>query len=411
MEQPLSSFRAAFPQIGVDPGDSQDVRLEKRVLLIGSVLVVIAATIWGALFFIYGERLAGALSIGYAGLTLVGLVIFHRTHRHRALLASQLILGLTVPFLHTWILGGFWSSGGVILWSLISPLGALAFYETRRAQWWWLTFFAILALTAGIHPSLQASNLLPPRLVTALFAMNMGGVSGIVLLTLHYFIQEKDTAYRQLREEEAKTESLLLNILPEEIAAKLRDDRQAIADSFEHTSILFADLVRFTELTAQMAPTDVVRLLNEIFSYFDSLVEQYGVEKIRTIGDNYMVAAGAPRPMPDHAQRLARMALDMRAYLQDKHAPNGEPVQFRIGINSGPVIGGVIGHKKFVYDVWGDAVNIASRMESHGVPGKIQVTETTRELLAGDFSLQNRGTIEVKGRGKMNTWFLEGPLE
>jgi guanylate cyclase len=204
---------------------------------------------------------------------------------------------------------------------------------------------------------------------------------------------------------------LLLNILPKEIAPILKNERRTIADSFEGTSILFADLVGFTSLTAHMAPAEMVNLLNEIFSYFDSLVEKYSVEKIRTIGDNYMVAAGAPRPVPDHAHRLASMALDMLAYLEYRRSSNSFPVDFRIGISSGPVIGGVIGHKKFVYDIWGDAVNIASRMESQGVPGKIQITEPTHRLIHKDFHCERRGTVQVKGRGDMETWFLVGRLK
>jgi guanylate cyclase len=201
---------------------------------------------------------------------------------------------------------------------------------------------------------------------------------------------------------------LLLNILPKEIAAILKNEDRTIADSFEGVSILFADLVGFTTLTANMAPVEVVNLLNEIFSHFDSLVEKYDVEKIRTIGDNYMVAAGAPRQCPDHACRLASMALDMQAYLQERHRRRDIPVQFRIGISSGPVIGGVIGRKKFVYDIWGDAVNIASRMESHGVAGKIQLTSITYELIRDRFACERRGTVRVKGMGDMETWFLVG---
>jgi guanylate cyclase len=152
----------------------------------------------------------------------------------------------------------------------------------------------------------------------------------------------------------------------------------------------------------------MVDLLNEIFSFFDSLVEKYGVEKIRTIGDNYMVAAGVPRPIPDHCRLLAEMALDMLAYLERRPGANGRPVNFRIGLNTGPVVAGVIGRTKFHYDVWGDTVNTASRMESHGEPGKIQITRNVYELLQDEFDCRPRGTILVKGKGEMETWFLVG---
>ena len=164
----------------------------------------------------------------------------------------------------------------------------------------------------------------------------------------------------------------------------------------------------FTRLTTELDPVGLVKVLNEIFSYFDTLVEKYDVEKIRTIGDNYMVAAGVPDPVDDHAHLLAKMALDMQSYLDNRRDEEGFPIRYRIGINSEPVIGGVIGHKKFVHDVWGDAVNIASRMQSSSKPGRIQVSEATFELLKNDFNLQPRGPVNLKGRGEFHTWYLAG---
>jgi len=208
--------------------------------------------------------------------------------------------------------------------------------------------------------------------------------------------------------EQEKSESLLLNVLPRKIAASLKNESRLIADSFPEASILFADLVGFTPLSIQMPPTEMVSLLNDIYTHFDNLVEKYDLEKIRTIGDNYMVAAGIPTPMPNHAQALADMALDICVYASS-HAPlNGKPMQFRVGINSGPLVAGVVGKKKFQYDVWGDTVNTASRMESHGVAGKIQITDATRELLKDEFACEKRGVLNIKGKGAMETWFLVG---
>lgn len=211
---------------------------------------------------------------------------------------------------------------------------------------------------------------------------------------------------RIIEKERAKSESLLLNILPEDTAKVLKERNGTIADYFDEVSILFADMVGFTPLTEQMTPTAMVELLNELFCYFDSLVEKYHLEKIRTIGDSYMVTSGVPRPRSDHAQALARMALDMRDFAASSvRLPYGR-LQLRIGINSGPVMAGVIGKKKFQYDVWGSAVNIASRMESQGIVGKIQVSQATYELLADEFICEQRGTVMVKGIGTMETWFL-----
>ena len=402
---PLLSF---VPRIGADPTDSDEVRLEKTVLVGASLLIILAALIWGPLYIFFGEPLAGLISLVYMLVTLVSLLIFHRTRRHHFLFFSQTFLGLILPFVHTIVLGGLWSSSVVFLWGLVSPVGALLFYEFRRAKWWWLAYLALLILVVYIQPSIEHVNNLPPALIRALFVMNVAGVSSIILFVLSYFIWRKNEAYRLLRIEEAKAENLLLNILPKEIAAILKNENRTIADSFDGASILFADLVGFTSMTAHMAPKEMVDLLNEIFSQFDLLVEKYDVEKIRTIGDNYMVAAGVPRPCPDHAHRLAAMALDMQAYIEEHCASIGLPLAFRIGISSGPVIGGVIGRKKFVYDIWGDAVNIASRMESQGVAGKIQLTAATYALIRDRFSCERRGTLQIKGRGSMETWFLTG---
>jgi guanylate cyclase len=224
---------------------------------------------------------------------------------------------------------------------------------------------------------------------------------------MQHFVNQKNTALSLLRIEQDKSERLLLNVLPREIADRLKNEGRTIAEQFDAVSILFADMVGFTSLSARMDPQEMVDLLNEVFSAFDELVKRYDLEKIRTIGDNYMVASGVPRPRPDHAQVLARLALGMRTYVEQAQAA-GKPLQFRIGINSGPVIGGVIGQEKFHYDIWGDAVNVASRMESQGVAGKIQITQLTYDLIRRDFICEPQGTIAVKGKGEMETWFLVG---
>lgn len=211
--------------------------------------------------------------------------------------------------------------------------------------------------------------------------------------------------------EQKKTEELLLNILPQPIADRLRQEESLIADRFDETTILFADLVNFTQLSTRMRATDLVYFLNEIFSAFDKLTERYDLEKIKTIGDAYMVAGGLPTPRPDHAEAIAEMALDMLEALNQFNSVWGEELQLRIGINSGPVVAGVIGTKKFTYDLWGDAVNTASRMESHGLVGQIQVSSDTYELLRHKYVLAERGMINIKGKGDMMTYLLIGRKE
>ncbi len=221
-------------------------------------------------------------------------------------------------------------------------------------------------------------------------------------------ITRRRLAETALRLEKEKSERLLLNILPEPIAHRLKQDNSAIAESYEEVSILFADIVGFTPLSSQMQPIELVNLLNRIFSAFDQLVDRYQLEKIKTIGDAYMVAAGLPIPRSDHAEAIVELALAMQTTIQHFHTHTGEPIQIRIGINSGVVVAGVIGIKKFIYDLWGDTVNIASRMESQGEPNRIQVTEATYNRIRDRYQFIERGMITIKGKGDMKTYWLQG---
>ncbi len=212
----------------------------------------------------------------------------------------------------------------------------------------------------------------------------------------------------ELLDEQQKSEELLLNILPESIARQLKAGHNAIADNFAEVTILFADIVGFTQLSEQMSPKQLLNCLNEVFSEFDYLSETHDLEKIKTIGDAYMVVGGLPKPRPDHAQAVAAMALDMQQAVMQFNAKNNAQLSIRIGINTGPVVAGVIGKKKFIYDLWGDAVNTASRMESHGLAGCIQVTEATYKRLQDDYWFEARGCIPIKGKGEMNVFLLKG---
>jgi adenylate cyclase len=217
---------------------------------------------------------------------------------------------------------------------------------------------------------------------------------------LYYFVDKKNLF-------QARSEMLLLNILPIEISNILKGEYRTIADQYDEASILFADVVQFTPLARSMSPMELVGLLDEVFMCFDLLVEKYRLEKIKTIGDCYMVVAGVPRPRADHAHALARLALEMQACVAEREF-HGRQLAFRIGMNSGPVVAGIIGRKKFIYDLWGDAVNMASRMESHGQSEAIQITHATYELIKDDFVCETRGTIDVKGSGEMEIWHILG---
>jgi class 3 adenylate cyclase len=214
--------------------------------------------------------------------------------------------------------------------------------------------------------------------------------------------------HRLLQAEEERSERLLLNILPPSIAQRLKLNPGIIADAYDEVTVLFADIVGFTPLTQRIAPDKMVQWLNEVFLTFDRLADRYDLEKIRTIGDSYMVVGGAPISRADHAEAVAEMALDMRSEIAAMTTPDGDPLNIRIGINSGPAIAAVIGARKFIYDIYGDTVNTASRMESHGLPGCIQVAEDTYSRLRDRYIFEERGPVYVKGKGEMATYILTG---
>ncbi len=243
-----------------------------------------------------------------------------------------------------------------------------------------------------------------------------------VLIRVHNMLEvrllhrETRKLYDRVVAEQRLSERLLLNVLPKAIAERLKGRPEVtsdsftgvIADSFEEVTVLFADIVGFTKFSEGVSAEVLVAVLNDIFTRFDSIADRRGLEKIKTIGDAYMAAAGLPVPVPDHAVRAANMALDMLEVMDRFNEHSAYKLKIRIGISTGSVVAGVIGKRKFLYDLWGDAVNTASRMESHGVSGRIQIADSTRQRLSDPFMLEARGAIEVKGKGEMHTWFLNG---
>jgi len=243
--------------------------------------------------------------------------------------------------------------------------------------------------------------------------LNLFNYSNIIIFVVltsfgcYYFTEKVYEAERALSEEHKKSEALLLNILPKSIAERLKSSSEVIADRFENVSIIFLDIVKFTSISEKLSAQKVVAFLNNLFLIFDDLTEKYKLEKIKTIGDAYMVAAGIPEPCDDHAERVALMSIDITNSLKEYNKENGDNVKVRIGINSGPAVAGVIGKKKFAYDIWGDTVNTASRMEAYGEPGEIQVSEATYHLLKDKYNFMYRGVINVKGKGDLPTYFLK----
>src|SRR4051812_45282787 len=399
---------ARSAQIGADPRDDDDTRSSKALLVLISILILPIAVLWGVLYLAFGSPV-GIVPLVYFAVLLGAIAVFARTRNFEQLLRVNLVDILFAPTLSMIPLGGFLAAGGVGLWGILAPLGALVFTDVRTAIRWYAAYVVVF-LGSGIAGELLGGvTPAPPTWFTsAMLALNVtvGGTMVFTLLAL--FANQRRDALGALRTEQAKAESLLLNILPSSIADRLKLDSHTIADQFSSASILFADVVDFTPLSQHLAPAEVVGLLDHLFSHFDALAERYGLEKIKTIGDCYMVASGVPSPRPDHARALVLMALDMVEAMRSSDDVGHLGLELRVGINSGPVVAGVIGRKRFLYDLWGDAVNTASRMESHGTPGRIQITRATYELLGDEFETEPRGRIAVKGKGEMEAWYVVG---
>ena len=401
---------------GALPNDSDEGRLRKASLVLSALLMTALSTVWVTLYFVKGLTPSALIPLAYQVISLTSVLLFLRTKRFRLFRTSQLFMTLLLPAALQWSLGGFVPSSGVILWSFTAPLGALLFAGTKEAVPWFVAFVAI-TLALGIadpHLASKASMLGRP-LIISLFVLNIAGVTLTCFLMLRYFVGQRERAlvaldleHRNLVQEQERSERLLLNVLPSTIAARLKTSSAVIADGFADVTVLFADIVNFTPLSDRVSPEQLVKLLDELFTDFDGLVERFNLEKIKTIGDAYMVAGGLPVERPDHAQAVADMALEMNKAVGRHGASAGDGFSLRIGMDTGPVVAGVIGRKKFIYDLWGDTVNTASRMESQGIPGRIHVTARTRDRLADAFELESRGEIQVKGKGPMTTYFLLG---
>ena len=401
----IANTTALLARIGADDRDDEELRQKKALVVLVTVLILPISFLWGVLYLALGS-LIGISPLVYFAVSLGSLVVFARTRRFQPFLLTQLADILVMPTTGQMLLGGFLASGGVGLWGLLAPLGALVFLEVRQAVRWFIAFIVVFLVT-GLAGEIFISNAdLPVSFTTTMLALNVIGAASISFTLLALFARERNEALEALRAEQEKSELLVLNILPRPIAERLKVAAEPIADHLPAVSIVFADVVDFTPLAQRLPPAEMIRILDHLFSDIDMLVERHGLEKIKTIGDCYMAAAGVPNQHPDHAYKAALLALEMREVLATSAVDDQPGLELRIGINSGPVVAGVIGKKRFLYDLWGDAVNTASRMESHGTPGEIQITRATYELVKDEFECRPRGTIDVKGKGPMETWYL-----
>jgi class 3 adenylate cyclase len=333
---------------------------------------------------------------------------------------TQLSLFLFAPFAIQWSIGNFIAASGIILWGLLAPIGAILFFGVRESLAWffaWLVFTAMSGIFdyALVDGSVKTALQVPLSTSVVFFALNFIAVASMIYMLLRFSIQEKhkvqtrlEETHKQLQYEQDRSEKLLLNILPAPVALRLKNSELVIADGFADATVMFADIVNFTQAAANMTPSQVFSMLNGIFSAFDDLAEHYGLEKIKTIGDAYMVAGGINAENADYSAAIADLALAMQDLLHRDFAVNASHLEMRMGIGTGPVVAGVVGKKKFIYDLWGDTVNLASRITSEGVPGMIQCDTSTFRRLSDRFDFYEPQTIYLKGKGDMTVYRLIG---
>ena len=367
-----------------------------------SVLMATLSCVWVGTYAALGLWLPAVIPLVYQLASATSIYAFARTHRYLLFRRSQLWMSLLLPFALQWSLGGFTKSSAVALWAFTSPLGALLFVGARQAIPWFAGFVALVGVSVAIDPAVAGgTSEIPSGVMLAFFGLNILGVTTTAYALLQYFVRARE-------KEQARSEALLLNVLPAPVAARLKREEGIIADYHAAVTVLFADIAGFTPLAERLPPSEVVALLDRVFARWDALALSHGVEKIKTIGDAYMVAAGVPIARDDHVEAIAEVALAMRPAAEHCAAETGLPFEVRIGIDTGPVVAGVIGRAKFTYDLWGDTVNTASRMESHAPPGTIQVTQRVYERLRHAYALRSRGVIDVKGKGPLHAYLLTG---
>ncbi len=406
-------FIEGFRNAGILPSDSEEVRLQKSLLIFATGLISLASMLWLFIYWQLGPQISSTIPFLFQILLVGNLVVYMKTLNFDAFRLIQLSLFLFVPFVAQWSMGNFITASGISLWALLAPIGAVLFIGAHEALAW---FFAYLFFTAlsGFFDYYLADSLTPAQIRIPIqtsvffFALNFAAISTIVFLLLRYSATEKQKAQARLEEahqllqiEQDRSERLLLNILPGPIAERLKRSNQTIADGFSDVSVMFVDIVNFTRIAEGLTPQQVFAMLNRVFSSFDELAERYGLEKIKTIGDAYMVAGGLNDERSDYSAALVDLALEMRDLLQRDFQVNEMHLEVRIGIGTGPVVAGVVGKKKFIYDLWGDTVNIASRITSEGVPGMVQVDETTYHRLKERFDFLEPQTLYLKGKGNM----------
>lgn len=397
---------------------SPEEKLSGDMLLFSTALMALASMLWLSIYWSLGLRFSTSIPLAFLFLSAGNMFFFMKSRKLGLFCATQLTMFLFTPFVMQWSIGNFVNASGVSLWALLAPVGAIVILGTRDSMPWFIAYIFMTAMSGFFDYSLPMdSKQLDQKTVAIFFVLNFVSISAMVYVLLWYFSREKSKLRAAVEAqtsavslEKELSERLLLNILPQPIADRLKRQETNIADGHADVTVMFADIVNFTHMSEEMSPNETVQLLNNVFSEFDVLAEKYGIEKIKTIGDAYMAAGGLHSGAAQYVDAMADMTIDMQFFVSQYTAANGQKLSLRIGMATGPVVAGVIGRRKFSYDLWGDTVNVASRMASEALPGQTQVDLVTFRRLHNRYRFDQVQQIHVKGKGPMQVYTLLGRL-
>lgn len=362
-----------------------------------------AGAAWTVMYYlIFGFGLVTILPGLFVVIVGTCILISHFTKNHLWAVYAQIVCIIYITSFIQWTIGGVFDSGFVMAWAICGPITALTFFSIRQSIFWMVLFIINVFITVLFDDYFSARTVDVDTSIRRLFfIMNIGVSSTVVFIFASFFVSNT-------LKERKRADNLLLNILPESIAKILKKNTGIIAEKYDNVSVLFADIVGFTDYASKSTPENLVSKLDLIFNRFDNVANKYKLEKIKTIGDAYMVAGGIPHVDENSCHHIGMMGIEMQKSIEDINRDYDTQFSIRIGIHCGPAVAGVIGQSKFAYDLWGDTVNVASRMESSGMSGKIQVTDSFYNKTRNHFQFEKRGTIDVKGKGAIETYFLVG---
>jgi len=406
----------------IKPGifDSQEDKLRKNLLIFAAAFMTFAVMFWLAIYWAMGVNFSSNVPLGYQLISVGSLLYYMRTRNFGIFRFIQLSLFLFTPFIMQWSMGSSVTASGVTLWALLAPIGALVVSGWRESLPWFFAYMFLTVLSGFFDYMLGngGSGGIPMNTIGVFFALNFAAMSSILYFLVRHFVvetekikQQLDQQHALLAEEQKRSERVLFNVLPSNIAERLKSNEGLIADGYADVTVMFADLVNFTQLTEQMSPEQMVGLLNNLFSEFDELTEKHGLEKIKTIGDAYMVVGGLARDRQDYARDVVNMALEMIDFITRHPLSAKLNLGLHVGIATGPVVAGVIGTKRFIYDLWGDTVNIASRLTDDARSGYILTDKLTYNRLRHDFLFEPPSVLNIKGKGDMVSYRLVGRID